>query len=548
MPYRSLTQCSFFDPEFVEPNCLKAGSVPWLLARHRSHLFPAWLFAGWRGEGVRGRKAWPAVVLATLWLLRWVEEGMSRVASVRRASTDAEWRAALGLCFGVSPPSERTLRDFERFLSSRHPASGTPRYLVLHEHVVRLCLSEGGATDEALWAMDSTPMWCYGAVKDTVRLLGDGLRTLGCRWARATRTSLLEVAKAWSLPLLLAKSTKGALPVDWHRAEERARAVDGLAREVVRVVGLVQRDVSTARPSLQKGLLRLCRNLLRVVRDDLETDEQGRLVVARRVARDRLVSLLDPQARHGRKSRSRRFNGFKLHVLGDVVSGLLAAVTVTAGNEHDGTPAPRLVRRAQALCESIERVLADTAYGGTHLRHRVRETLGVELLAPPPPEPRAKGERFGKSDFAIDFAKGAVTCPAGVTTRDYDEYMHAGSGQLARRYKWPVKVCRACPQRAACMGKTKGRQRLSLHPLEEELREHREAWSDAEMRTAYRRRSECERLVNEPIRHGARRARAWGLGAANRQAHGIVTVCNLRLLARILAARESDEELVVEAV
>lgn len=79
------------------PECLKPGTMPWLLARFRSQLFPTWLFKGWRGESGLGRAAWPPVVLFTLLLLRWSEEGMSRLGSTRRAATDARWRAAMGL-------------------------------------------------------------------------------------------------------------------------------------------------------------------------------------------------------------------------------------------------------------------------------------------------------------------------------------------------------------------------------------------------------------------------------------------------------------------
>src|SRR4051812_43835205 len=115
MPARSLAQASFFDPAFIMPECLEPGSMAWLLARSGGELFPAWLASGWRGSGRRGRKAWPARVLLTLLLLRWSEEGMSRLASCARAQVDVRWRAAMGLQLGAPTPSERTMRDFESF-------------------------------------------------------------------------------------------------------------------------------------------------------------------------------------------------------------------------------------------------------------------------------------------------------------------------------------------------------------------------------------------------------------------------------------------------
>jgi len=536
MPLRSLSQCSFFDPEFVCPSVLRRGTVAWLLGRFRSKLFPPWLLKGWRGEGRMGRNAWPAMVLICLWLLRWSEEGMSRLGCVKRARTDLEWRAAMGLKCDIAPPSEKTLRDFERFLGARHPETGVPRYVLIHEHIVRLCRAKGVLHTEPIWATDSTPMWCYGAVLDTVRLLGDGLRQLGCRWAQATRCPLEDVAKDWGLPLLLAKSTKGWFDVNWRDREDRALVVDQLADDAVRVVAWVRKRLGTVRPGLRKGLLRQCRNLLRVVANDLESDVNGRLVVARRVAEDRLISLTDAQARHGRKSSSHRFDGFKVHVLGDLVSGLIASVTVTAGNAADAAPTHRLVRRAKDLFEDIEQVLGDTAYGGARVRHVVQQTLAVDLLTPPPPEGQRKGDRLRRSDFLIDFDANTMTCPGGKSTNTYQIVPHSDFDDLpAYRYKWSKQDCDGCPYRAACLHKGRRTKTVLLHPHELELRAHRESWQDPEIRKAYRRRGEFERLIHTVTRHGGRKARSWGLKAANAQAHAIVATSNLKLLAKALA-------------
>ncbi len=159
---------------------------------------------------------------------------------------------------------------------------GVHRHLLLFEHVVRLCQDQGVVGPDAAWAMDSTPMWCYGAVLDTVRMLGDGLVKLGRGWSVSSGSSMVEVAQQWELPLLLAKSTKGWLNIDWHDADARAGALDGLARAVERIVLWVRQHVEQVRSNKRKRMLRMCRNLLRVVEQNLEADEQGRLVVRRR--------------------------------------------------------------------------------------------------------------------------------------------------------------------------------------------------------------------------------------------------------------------------
>ncbi|MEZ4475716.1 MAG: transposase [bacterium] len=533
MPLRSLSQSSFFDPEFAAPGCLVPGTMPWVLARHRRLLFPAWLFGGWRGSE-RGRNAWPSSVLMTMVLLRWAEEGMSRLASVRRAQTDLAWRAAMGLALDHMAPSERTLRDFEAFMRAPHPEVGRPRFHLFHEHVVRLCLEHKVVSEDAVWATDSTPMWCYGAVLDTVRLLGDGLRSLARRWAKARRAALASVANAWGLPWLLAPSTKGGLAIDWRDPEARADGLHRLASDVLRTIERIPRELSGARASLRKSLLKRCALLAQVVRDDLETDEAGRLVIVRRVTADRLVSFTDPEARHGRKTRSRTFNGFKIHVVGDVVSGLLASLTVTPGNQHDSRPAHRLIRRASALVGGLRQLLADTAYGAATFRRRVRVELGVELLAPPPPNTAPKTDRFGKEDFAVDFETGVATCPNGEAAASSKQVQ--ANGGLCRKYKWPRQICDGCPLRSSCLGSGRRSREILLHPDEEEQRWSREQWSRPEVRRLYRVRSQCERLIDRVTRHGGRRARAWGLQAAQFQVHAIAAACNLKLLSRMLAA------------
>lgn len=540
MPVRSLSFGSFFDPEFVCPASLQPGTVPWLLARFRSTVFPSWLFKGWRGEGRLGRDAWPAAVLATLMVLRWSEEGMSRRASIRRASTDVVWRGAMGLELGTATPDEKTMRVFERFLQERHPDTDTPRYLLLHENIVRACLDKNVAR-QAKWAMDSTPMWCYGAVADTVRLLGDGLRLLARAWARAHRTSLEAVAEAWDLPFLLEKSTKGAYRIEWRDRDARADVVADLTESVLKAVRHVRRGVMSIRSSLRKGLLRRCRNLLRVIESDLGTDESGRLIIARGVAESRIVSMTDPEARHGRKSKSQTFNGFKLHVLGDVISGLILSLAVTHGNMHDAAPAHRLIRRAKALRSDIEQVMGDTAYGGARLRHVVRRNENVKILAPPPPVTHPAG-KVGKLNIILDFDQGTATCANGVKT-DEAQLIWSGDHQVhVPQFQWSEETCGDCPKRKACLGRAAGGKRVTLHPYERELRAAREEWKDPSSRESYRTRTQCERLISVMTRHGGRQARAWGLRSAQVQAHAVAMASNLRLLAAAVAASQLAEQ------
>lgn len=538
MPVRSLSQTSFFDPQFLVPDCLVPGTVPWLLATHRRLVFPPWLLRGWRGEGRLGRDAWPAVVLMTLALLRWNEAGMSRLAAERRAKTDLVWRAAAGLRLDTGTPSERTMRDFEKFLSQRHPDCDVPRYVVFLEHVVRLCHQEG-VVSRPNWVIDSTPMWCFGATLDTIRLLGDGTGITLRAWAKAIGRPWRTLARELELPWVTAKSSKGAFDVtDWKEPSERSRVVTTVARGALRLVRHVRQQIAEVKTNRRGRLLRHCRTLLRIIECDLEGGDDGRLVVARKVARGRIVSFTDPDARHGRKSRHKTFKGYKLHLLGDAVSGLLAAVSVTPANVHDMEPCPRLLKQAKALIGELDRLYGDHAYGTGRTRRWVSRVHEVELTAPPPPVGRTKSGRFGKADFNVDAVADRVVCPAGLPSDGATWHWRSKEGVHQRTHWWAAKTCDGCALFDRCRTADRRRRQVRLGTYEAENVAARAAWSQSSVRRDYRRRGAGELLVNSLTRKGARKAQAWGLRAANVQAHLIAAVVDLRLLAEALAKRK----------
>lgn len=449
---------------------------------------------------------------------------MKRRTMVRRLKRDTSWRAACGLDIGGDTPDEATFRRFEKYLRRRDRSSGVVRMTLLHEHLFRVCLSNGVVGAEAIWALDSTPMWCFGAVHGTFRLLGDGLRSLCGRVARWTGCTLEQLATDWELPLLLAKSTKGYFCIDWKDPEARADATDELVRSVLAVTERVRSLLPDVRSNQQKKLLKACRQLAKVICDDLETDENGRLVVANRVATDRIVSIADPQARSSRKSKAHAYKGFKVHVLGDVVSGLIASVSVTAANIGDGKVAHRLIRRAKSVCTKIDQVLGDTAYSAAELRFLTRELNGVDILAPPQAL-RTRPGRFGAKDFIVDVPGGTATCPAGLT-------VELKQSPKNRWFSWGRAACRECELRPKCLTEKTPYKTIPIHPYHEELTAIRGRWDDPATRETYRRRSQCERLVNEAVRRGCRQARAWGLQAAEQQAHVAAIGNNLALLAK----------------
>ena len=535
MPVRKFELLGFEDIMLLRRDLLEEGSLKWLLRDHAPLLFPDWLFAGWKGELTRGREAWPAQTLMSLLLPRYSEAGLTRVGAVRRAGTDAEWRSALRLPWDVKPPSEKTLREFEAFMAEPFPLMDTPRVLVLFEHLTRLSLEQGVVGEVAAWVIDSTPMWCYGAVLCTVNLLGEGIRSLARRWATARHVPLVQIAAEWDAPLVVAKSTKGHFEgTDWSDASARSDVLEKLIELATRCVERVNDGIEQGKVRTNKhlSLRRRCWNLMRVVTEDLEVTAEGTVKVLHRTTSSRLISLTDPEAQHFRKSASKVCSGFKLHVLGDVLSGLIVALSVTPGGHHDSTEAHPLIQRAKALRDDIREVLADAAYGGMRVRKEVQEATGVTLVAPPLSISKS-GNALGKQDFGIDFESMTATCPGGVSTDTWKMTKREG-GQMGQTFSWPkgsetqCTCADKCPAHRSAPTKAGGTRsparRLALHPEEQELRRLRAEWQIPAIREQYRMRSQGERLIHEMTRRGARQASGWGLSHAALQAFCIAAV------------------------
>lgn len=551
MPVRKFQLLGFEDIMLLRRDLLDEGSLEWLLRDHAPLLFPDWLLAGWKGGSTRGREAWPARTLMSLLLLRYSEAGLTRVGAVRRADRDAKWRSALRLPWDVKPPDEKTVREFEAYMAAKFPVTGQPRIVVLFEHIVRLCLDRDVVHGESAWVLDSTPMWCYGAVLCTVNLLGEGIRSLARRWATARGVSLAVVADEWRSKLVVAKSTKGHFDgTDWSDPAARSTVLKKLVELATDSVERVVRGIEGGEVRVNKHipLRRLCWNLMRVVTEDLGTNPDGTIQVLHRTTSSRLISLSDPDAQHFRKSASQVCTGFKLHVLGDALSGLIIALSVTPGGQHDSTEAHPLIQRANALGADIREVLADAAYGGMRVRNEVLESLGVTLVAPPLSVRKPDG--FGKQDFVVDFETMTATCPGGVST-DTWKMTKRNDGNLGQTFSWPsgsedkCACVDACPVHRRPARKGGGTRtpirRLRLHSDEQELRRLRAEWKTPAIRERYRIRTQGERLINEMTRRGARRASAWGLTHATVQANCIAAVNDLRLLARKLVAAAARE-------
>jgi hypothetical protein len=255
--------------------------------------------------------------------------------------------------------------------------------------------------------------------------------------------------------------------------------------------------------------------LATVLGQDLTDDGDGVLRIARKVATGRVISTVDPQARHGHKTNARSFDGYKGHIAIDPDSEIITATAATAGNSGDAEVAEDLLAdilpveaEAEAEAEASEQaaVYGDAAYGAGDLLARLDNDNVHNGLKVQPPT-RVKGH-FGKDQFDIDLDTQTVTCPAGNTApiRPVNGQRHAGVAEFGA-------ACAACPLASRCTTAKAGRT-ITIGHYEAFLAAGRARQTDPVWKADYRAtRPKVERKIGHLMRrrHGGRRARVRGL-------------------------------------
>jgi hypothetical protein len=192
----------------------------------------------------------------------------------------------------------------------------------------------------------------------------------------------------------------------WGDPDAKAVLVSGLVNDALAILDTVT-DIElddTAADAV--GLLAL------VAGQDVEPgNEEGTWRIFDGTAKDRVISTVDPEARHMLKSRSSYRDGYKAHIAVEPETGIITASTLTPANIPDGpVGVDLLVGEDPGL-----QVLADSAYGSGETRAALREAKHVQAIKPIPlSKPRIDGG-FTRNDFVIDHDQRTVMCPNGVT-------------------------------------------------------------------------------------------------------------------------------------
>jgi transposase len=509
-------QVGFFDAaELARP--LPAGSFFALLAEHGDRIVRDEDFAACYAERV-GRPSIPPSQLARVLLLQY-RTGASDEQAMECVAWDLRWKIALGLSVDHQGWHPTSLTKFRaRLLLHELERVALERTLAIAEEVGVL----DGSVEQII---DSTPMLGAAATQDTVRLVRNGVRGLLDAVAGVDADAAGRLDRALEFDY--------ARPNDkpdcrWREKAERERMLTRVAEDAERALRAVEQADGLLEDEAVAEAQRLLREL---IGQDFDVDDDGVPRLHRGTRADRIISTVDTEMRHGRKSHHQRFDGFKLSAA--VTNGrvpLITAVDVAPASVQDGPQAKHLID-AQPPGRRPPRILGDTAYGTGPVRAELAER-GVEVLAPLAPG-MVKPGRLGKQDFQIDLDAGTVTCPAGEIAAVRTQPKGARAARFAKA------ACDRCPLRDRCVQPGAGCKSILLAPDEELLIAARQALSDPLTAEYLRRtRPRVERLLGLLAhRYKARQSRYVGARKARLQAAWTAALVNLNPIGRHLTAQ-----------
>lgn len=480
----------------------------WAVLHRECHaLFPDELFADLFTS--TGRRSVPPRIVAVVMVLQRLF-GLSDREAVQAFEFDARWKYACGgLDFDYPGFAHTVLVD----MRARLAASERPKRIF----EVTLDAAREAGVVSAKRVLDSTPLYDAVATQDTVTMIRSAIRLL---------LAAADVMLESELRAVLGRDddyASGGKPTcDWNDPAEREQLVAELAGDGFACLGVLDgRDLAEA--VTEAGEL-----LATVLGQDLEEGDDGRFRIARRVAKDRIISTVDPDARHGHKTQARGFDGYKGHVAVDPDSEIITDTIVTAGNAGDASVAEELI---DDILDDEDRgedtkVYGDSAYGTGEFQQRLDDAdIDSGCRTQPPSAPAG---RFGKDRFDVDLDRDTVSCPNNVTVTIRRGADGGGVAYFAEH-------CVTCPLRDRCTDAAGGRT-IRVNEFEAALATARQRQADPDWQADYRaNRPKVERKLAHLVRrrHGGRRARVRGQRKVDADFNLLAAATNLARLAAL---------------
>ncbi len=442
--------------EFLLKRLTRTKKLFAFLRLHRHELFDAGfqeeLDTMYRQTGA-GTAPLPPAMLCMVLLLQ-AYTGISDAEAVELTIVDARWQLVLD-CMNSEAPlvSQGALQQFRERLI----AAGLDRRLL--ERTVELAK----ATEEFDWkklpkevrvAVDSRPLQGAGRVEDTINLLGRAARKIVRLAVMLTGLPIEMIAREARIPIALYGSTKAALDRDWGDPLQRDEALEELNAQIDSLHAWITRKQLENEQPLQRYI----EAIAQVRAQDTELGPTGKIQIRQGVAEDRRVSIEEAEMRHGRKSKSKRFNGYKQHIATDLDTNLILACAITPANRPEEEATPQLQEDLDLQDVSVGKLYIDRGYINSIMVIEVQDQ-GGEVLCKPWKVRNIRPELFKKTDFKLNMRDKTITCPAG-------QVENFEPGHVV---EFDPEACGPCTLRSQCTLSASGKGRTVSIAEDEQL-------------------------------------------------------------------------------
>jgi len=472
-----------------------------------------------------GRPSIPPSLMSGATLLQFHDD-VSDAEAVDRMRFDRRWQVALNLPIDYPGFDPSCFTYFRQRLIE----NGQERYAF--DRFIAVGRQAGFIPDRVTLLSDTTNVKGAGAVQDTYTLLRKGMRKL----LKAAGFHLPHKRQGLSpeTRLLLQRyvDRDHKADIDWADPQQRAAQLQVLFDDAEAVLALAAEHIDNDEVRYLGWFL------TKILGDDLVVNDQGQAQLGQGTATDRIISVTDPQMRHGRKSSAHLFNGFKVSVSTDQHSEMILDIADVTASGSDGAHLLPIIERVEEQADvTVDRAIGDGAYGSGKNRAACDQypDHAVDLVSPlaQPADPEVD-----KSAFHIDLEARTATCPQGHTVSGQPGGKE--DGQDTWLFTFPRATCEACSLFDRCVRSKKTGRTVRTRAYEVYLQAARLRQQTAEFDLLYRLRAAVERKIAELVQRGIRGTRY--VGEPKRQLQRLWTgaVVNLQRLFRLAETQEAD--------
>lgn len=438
----------------------------------------------------------------------------------RACMYDLEVKYALGLGINDRPFDHSSLGDFRKRLLENGKEKAVFDNLLTH------LVDAGLIKRNEIQRIDATHIIADIAIPTMVMLVKKGIFEILKPLKGRQKAAYERIEKEIDMSEYTRQEVNHEGPGRMDMEKKKRKLVDVIndARAVLKHTRNIKAD---------RDLRKRIDMLKRILQENIEKGEDGdpKEMEYKEKPKDILASPVDPDARYGVKSEKKRFLGYKANVTETVGSRFITNIKAMRGNMHDGRTAVEAVTEQEKIGLIPQKVIGDTAYGEGLIRKELKNH-GSEMVAPLClfRNPKAKLV-YPTSMFRHNEKKQTLTCPQGVTTREYFRDYQKG----LKTFRFPGSKCNRCPVQGKCTNAADGRRIVGISAVNKELREAEIYNQTEQFKEDMKLRPPTEGKLSELTRyHGMRRARYRGLNKMSLQCYFTAAAVNIKRWIKIL--------------